>query len=150
MSRFLQLGDVVLCSFPLGTIWLTAALIVSVIFHYELTAFSVSIFICRASAEEAIQRMQGAMIGQQVVRLSWGRSPTAKQVSPCLNFFLANNNFLINRICDREWNYTIFLKTRLYKLTCSVFVKEHGLKKEKKKRIEIVWVNLLVNISKFK
>lgn len=52
-----------------------------------ITAFSVSIFICRASAEEAIQRMQGAMIGQQVVRLSWGRSPTAKQVSPCLNFF---------------------------------------------------------------
>lgn len=34
----------------------------------------------RASAEEAIQRMQGKMIGQQVVRISWGRSPTAKQV----------------------------------------------------------------------
>lgn len=36
-------------------------------------------FALRTSAEEAIQRMQGAMIGQQVVRLSWGRSPTAKQ-----------------------------------------------------------------------
>ncbi|XP_038699095.1 polyadenylate-binding protein RBP47B' isoform X2 [Tripterygium wilfordii] len=33
----------------------------------------------RTSAEEAIQRMQGNMIGQQVVRISWGRSPTAKQ-----------------------------------------------------------------------
>ncbi|XP_021818088.1 polyadenylate-binding protein RBP47B'-like isoform X2 [Prunus avium] len=33
----------------------------------------------RASAEDAIQRMQGKMIGQQVVRISWGRSPTAKQ-----------------------------------------------------------------------
>ncbi|KAI7991954.1 Intracellular ribonuclease LX [Camellia lanceoleosa] len=33
----------------------------------------------RASAEEAIQRMQGTMIGQQAVHLSWGRSPTAKQ-----------------------------------------------------------------------
>ncbi|CAL5408256.1 unnamed protein product [Camellia sinensis] len=36
-------------------------------------------FIARASAEEAIQRMQGTMIGQQAVHLSWGRSPTAKQ-----------------------------------------------------------------------
>lgn len=36
-------------------------------------------FAARASAEESIQRMQGAVIGQQVVRLSWGRSPTAKQ-----------------------------------------------------------------------
>ncbi|KAL3498343.1 hypothetical protein ACH5RR_041075 [Cinchona calisaya] len=36
-------------------------------------------FAARTSAEEAIQRMQGAVIGQQVVRLSWGRSPTAKQ-----------------------------------------------------------------------
>ncbi|GFP87008.1 polyadenylate-binding protein rbp47b' [Phtheirospermum japonicum] len=36
-------------------------------------------FAARTSAEESIQRMQGAVIGQQVVRLSWGRSPTAKQ-----------------------------------------------------------------------
>ena len=34
----------------------------------------------RASAEEAIQKMQGKMIGQLIVRISWGRSPTAKQV----------------------------------------------------------------------
>lgn len=34
----------------------------------------------RPSAEEAIQRMQGAIIGQQAVRVSWGRSPTAKLV----------------------------------------------------------------------
>lgn len=36
-------------------------------------------FTTRISAEEAIQKMQGATIGQQVVRLSWGRSPAAKQ-----------------------------------------------------------------------
>ncbi|KAL3647570.1 Polyadenylate-binding protein rbp47b' [Castilleja foliolosa] len=36
-------------------------------------------FAARTSAEESIQRMQGTVIGQQVVRLSWGRSPTAKQ-----------------------------------------------------------------------
>ncbi|KAJ4978532.1 hypothetical protein NE237_009312 [Protea cynaroides] len=36
----------------------------------------------RASAEEAIQRLHGTMIGQQVVRLSWGRSPTTKQDQP--------------------------------------------------------------------
>ena len=35
---------------------------------------------CRASAEEAIQKMQGKIIGQQVVRTSWGRNPAAKQV----------------------------------------------------------------------
>ncbi|TYJ26682.1 hypothetical protein E1A91_A07G137300v1 [Gossypium mustelinum] len=39
-------------------------------------------FATRTSAEEAIQRMQGQMIGQQVVRISWGRSPTAKQDLP--------------------------------------------------------------------
>ncbi|KAJ8543799.1 hypothetical protein K7X08_025417 [Anisodus acutangulus] len=38
-------------------------------------------FAARSSAEEAIQRMQGAVVGQQVVRVSWGRSPTAKQDS---------------------------------------------------------------------
>ncbi|GMH13007.1 hypothetical protein Nepgr_014848 [Nepenthes gracilis] len=36
-------------------------------------------FTARTSAEEAIQKMQGAMIGEQVVRISWGRSPTAEQ-----------------------------------------------------------------------
>ncbi|GER38353.1 nuclear acid binding protein [Striga asiatica] len=36
-------------------------------------------FAARTSAEEAIQRMQGAVIGQQVVRVSWGRTPAAKQ-----------------------------------------------------------------------
>uniref|UniRef100_A0A0A0KKV7 RRM domain-containing protein n=1 Tax=Cucumis sativus TaxID=3659 RepID=A0A0A0KKV7_CUCSA len=36
-------------------------------------------FLCMASAEEAIQKMQGKIIGQQVVRTSWGRNPAAKQ-----------------------------------------------------------------------
>ncbi|KAK9692363.1 hypothetical protein RND81_09G259200 [Saponaria officinalis] len=36
-------------------------------------------FAVRASAEEAIQKLQGTIIGQQGVRISWGRSPTAKQ-----------------------------------------------------------------------
>ncbi|KAK6930726.1 RNA recognition motif domain [Dillenia turbinata] len=44
--------------------------------------FGVVQFGTRASAEEAIQRMQGTMIGPQVVRISWGRSPTAKQDIP--------------------------------------------------------------------
>ncbi|XP_022958490.1 polyadenylate-binding protein RBP47B'-like isoform X1 [Cucurbita moschata] len=33
----------------------------------------------RPSAEEAIQKMQGKVIGQQVVRTSWGRNPAIKQ-----------------------------------------------------------------------
>ncbi|XP_051113839.1 polyadenylate-binding protein RBP47B' isoform X2 [Andrographis paniculata] len=36
-------------------------------------------FTARTSAEEAIQRAQGAVIGQQAVHLSWGRSQAAKQ-----------------------------------------------------------------------
>ncbi|KAK4758157.1 hypothetical protein SAY87_019458 [Trapa incisa] len=39
-------------------------------------------FRARPSAEEAIQRMQGAIIGQQAVRVSWGRSPAAKLDQP--------------------------------------------------------------------
>lgn len=37
-------------------------------------------YVFRTSAEEAIQRMQGYVIGQQAVRLSWGKSPTNKPV----------------------------------------------------------------------
>ncbi|MBA0679140.1 hypothetical protein Goari_010930 [Gossypium aridum] len=37
-------------------------------------------FTNRNSAEEAIRRMQGQMIGQQVVQITWGRIPTANQV----------------------------------------------------------------------
>ncbi|XP_047089612.1 polyadenylate-binding protein RBP47B' [Lolium rigidum] len=36
-------------------------------------------YVSRASAEEAVQRLHGTLIGQQVVRLSWGRSPANKQ-----------------------------------------------------------------------
>ncbi|CAI8584439.1 unnamed protein product [Vicia faba] len=39
-------------------------------------------FGARASAEEAIQKMQGKIIGQQVVRVSWGRPLTARQDVP--------------------------------------------------------------------
>ncbi|GAB2287036.1 Polyadenylate-binding protein rbp47b' [Dionaea muscipula] len=39
-------------------------------------------FAARPSAEEAIQRLQGTIIGQQVVRVSWGRNPSAKQDIP--------------------------------------------------------------------
>ncbi|KAK9094656.1 hypothetical protein Scep_026125 [Stephania cephalantha] len=36
-------------------------------------------FGARASAEEAIQRLQGTLIGQQTIRLSWGRNTASKQ-----------------------------------------------------------------------
>ncbi|KAG6528481.1 hypothetical protein ZIOFF_010656 [Zingiber officinale] len=35
----------------------------------------------RAYAEEAIQKLHGTMIGQQIVRLSWGKSPASKQIN---------------------------------------------------------------------
>lgn len=42
----------------------------------------VTLHLARASAEDAIQRMQGKMIGQQVVQISWGSSLTARQDVP--------------------------------------------------------------------
>lgn len=36
-------------------------------------------FVNRSSAEDAIQKLHGSVIGQQTVRLSWGRSPANKQ-----------------------------------------------------------------------
>ncbi|KAI5077524.1 hypothetical protein GOP47_0007348 [Adiantum capillus-veneris] len=36
-------------------------------------------FVNRSAAEEAIQKLHGSLIGQQTVRLSWGRSPANKQ-----------------------------------------------------------------------
>jgi len=36
--------------------------------------------VCRASAEDAIQRMQGKIIGQQVIQISWASTLTARQV----------------------------------------------------------------------
>ncbi|XP_022635342.1 polyadenylate-binding protein RBP47B' isoform X2 [Vigna radiata var. radiata] len=39
-------------------------------------------FRTRASAEEVIQNTQGKIIGQQVVRISWGRTLAARQMDP--------------------------------------------------------------------
>ncbi|KAL6223613.1 hypothetical protein ACLB2K_006996 [Fragaria x ananassa] len=63
-QTFLQFGDIVYVKIPAGK------------------GCGFVQFGTRASAEEAIQRMQGKMIGQQVVRISWGRSPPAKQDVP--------------------------------------------------------------------
>jgi len=35
----------------------------------------------RASAEEALQMLHGTVLGQQAIRLSWGRSPANKQTA---------------------------------------------------------------------
>lgn len=34
----------------------------------------------RNNAEEALQKLNGTVIGKQTVRLSWGRNPANKQV----------------------------------------------------------------------
>lgn len=49
-------------------------------FTNKIKNYSIVLFY-RASAEEAIQKLHGSMIGQQIVRLSWGRSPASKQVN---------------------------------------------------------------------
>lgn len=43
-------------------------------------------FLCvlhRASAEQALSSLQGTQLGEQNIRLSWGRSPSNKQVNSC-------------------------------------------------------------------
>ncbi|XP_050363053.1 LOW QUALITY PROTEIN: polyadenylate-binding protein RBP47B'-like [Argentina anserina] len=65
-QTFLQFGDIVYVKTPAG----------------KAKGCGFVQFGTRSSAEEAIQRMQGKMIGQQVVRISWGRSPTTKQDVP--------------------------------------------------------------------
>ncbi|KAF5471216.1 hypothetical protein F2P56_011669, partial [Juglans regia] len=63
-QTFLQFGEIVYVKIPVGK------------------GCGFVQFGTRASAEDAIQKMQGKMIGQQIVRISWGRSPTAKQEIP--------------------------------------------------------------------
>nr|GMC47463.1 polyadenylate-binding protein RBP45 [Ipomoea batatas] len=40
-------------------------------------------FATRASAEQALSSLQGTQLGEQNIRLSWGRSPSNKQVNSC-------------------------------------------------------------------
>ena len=54
---------------------------------------------CRAAAEEAIQKLHGTSIGQQTVRLSWGRSPANKQVEVSAFFSCLFICFTLFRIC---------------------------------------------------
>ena len=42
--------------------------------------------IVRNNAEEALQKLNGTVIGKQTVRLSWGRNPANKQVLILLPF----------------------------------------------------------------
>lgn len=58
-------------------------------FLSELTMFYATCCLCnRKNAEEAIQGLNGTVIGKQTVRLSWGRSPGNKHVSLFLWFHL--------------------------------------------------------------
>ncbi|KAK3425480.1 hypothetical protein EUGRSUZ_F02369 [Eucalyptus grandis] len=54
-------------------------------------------FANRSNAEEALQKLNGTVIGKQTVRLSWGRNPANKQVRPlsCLFLFFPTPFFLI-------------------------------------------------------
>ena len=44
-----------------------------------ITIFS-CLLLSRNNAEEALQKLNGTVIGKQTVRLSWGRNPANKQV----------------------------------------------------------------------
>lgn len=57
--------------------------------------------VCRASAEEAIQKMQGKILGQQVIRVSWGRPQTARQVFFSLEmvYFFTKLSYSLVHLC---------------------------------------------------
>ncbi|KAG4988534.1 hypothetical protein AAZX31_11G129800 [Glycine max] len=63
-QTFMQFGDIVLVKIYAGK-------------GYGYVQFGT-----RVSAEDAIQRMQGKVIGQQVIQISWGSSMTARQDVP--------------------------------------------------------------------
>ncbi|KAG4979650.1 hypothetical protein JHK84_033237 [Glycine max] len=65
-QAFVQFGDIVLVKIYAGK-------------GYGYVQFGT-----RASAEDAIQRMQGKVIGQQVIQISWGSTLTARQWFGCL------------------------------------------------------------------
>jgi hypothetical protein len=48
----------------------------------------------RTDAEEALQGLNGSVIGKQAVRLSWGRSPSHKQVRHVRQLFFYFLSFL--------------------------------------------------------
>lgn len=55
----------------------------SICFNFQLTFKydkNVSAVDCRSCAEEALNRLNGSQLGGQSVRLSWGRTPSNRQV----------------------------------------------------------------------
>lgn len=47
--------------------------------------------LARNNAEEALQKLNGAVIGKQSIRLSWGRNPANKQVNRLLTILKIQN-----------------------------------------------------------
>lgn len=48
--------------------------------NFAEVMFKLGDYSSRTDAEEALQGLHGSLIGKQAVRLSWGRSPSHKQV----------------------------------------------------------------------
>jgi hypothetical protein len=76
-------------------------------------SYNLCVPVFRIDAEEALQGLNGSVIGKQTVRLSWGRSPSHKQVGhvtiiflpvgfPCynVNFHRTNNLAKIVSKCN--------------------------------------------------
>lgn len=56
----------------------------------------------RARAEEALARLNGTQLGGQSIRLSWGRTPSNKQVN-IWNVIMTNcDNIFVADTCDRS------------------------------------------------
>ncbi|KAF4379894.1 hypothetical protein F8388_024927 [Cannabis sativa] len=73
------LVDFPVAAYPLSAYSTPTAPVLSADYDANNTTVAMQVACRMTSAEEAIQKMQGKMIGQQIVRVSWGRSPTAKQ-----------------------------------------------------------------------
>jgi hypothetical protein len=81
MSKFLLAKAVALFNLLTGTLCSFVVFWVFSVVKFCSSICAVYLSFYRASAEEALQRVHGTVIGSQAVRLSWGRSPTNKQTS---------------------------------------------------------------------
>ena len=106
--KFQSVKDVALFNLLTGNTCGFANIISSVLFSPRLLytpRFNAFCSFCnRKNAEEAIQGLNGTVIGKQTVRLSWGRSPGNKHVS-YIFFFYELNLFVIGLFYYKHYRH---------------------------------------------
>ncbi|KAL9269044.1 Polyadenylate-binding protein RBP47B'-like protein [Drosera capensis] len=71
-------------------------------------------FATRSSAEEAMQRLQGTLVGQQVVRVSWGKNAAAKQLAGGVSRLILVNGAMLTMDTERAMMPMVTLLLRIH------------------------------------